>query len=252
MKKVLFVLALFCALVCLAAEAVRSIELAVVREPRDPLYKKSPEWRERCVRENAAKTGLPYEFIDCDALTRPEELRKYKRIAIFSYPGAFSKEMFDGLQKYVEEGGLYIGDTNFWGIDTNGDFVVDYSILERVLKRRPADHPYKEMIPPTGVWTSGFGDAESVTALIECPLSQGFETLKETPIEPFQFRNASNADATVVLKCTMRRKGELQDKNVLVSIKNVGKGCYVFTPMVDPYLKNAMSKETLDWLTDQE
>jgi hypothetical protein len=46
-----------------------------------------------------------------------------------------------------------------------------------------------------------------------------------------------------------RRKGSMP----LASVYNVGKGTFVFIPFqIETLVKNALSAETLDWLTDQE
>lgn len=229
-----------------AAAAPHSVEVAIVQEPR------APEYREKTFQRNVKQVKLPCEFIDADLLARPAELAKYKRVVIFGTPMAFSEAALDGIQKYVEEGGLFISDTIFFGIDTNGDFKMDFSLIDPMGKR-PADHPRRKEFPPTGVRASGNALVKSVTAVVECPLSQGFSLKEEKPVE-FNFRYVKEAGATVILRCAAAYKGqESVEKGLpLVAIRNAGKGAYLFTPMIEPFLDNAMSAETLDWLTAGE
>ena len=106
---------LFCLLLCGFVFA-REVELAIVKETRDPEFSEAKFLA--CIRY------LPKEayFINADELAHPEKLAKIKRIVIPAFPRIFTVEMLDGMERYVAEGGLIITDSIMNGIDTNGDF----------------------------------------------------------------------------------------------------------------------------------
>lgn len=224
----------------------RDVELVIVKETRDPEFseKKFRNW----TRFFPKTAGL----IDASRLARPKDLANIKRIVIPAAPRIFSPEMIDGMIQYVADGGLIITESIMNGIDANGDFREDFSLFLAPAKRKKG-HPRPNGWPPSGVIAHSTMKIESVTAVIECPLSKGFTVNKLTPVS-FSFRNVIRADGNVIFTASAvakngRRKGSMP----LVSVYNVGKGTFVFIPFqIEMLVKNALSTETLDWLTDQE
>lgn len=242
MKTTLFLLT---ALLCGALSA-REVEVAVVRETRDP------EFREARFRTWTRFFPKDARIIDADALTRPGELAQYRRLVIPAAPRNFSPAMLDGLARYVEEGGLVITESIMSGIDTDGDFKEDFS-LTAPLKKRKAGHPRPKAVPPTGVTASGDAAVESVTAKMECPLSAGFPAEQAVPVS-FHFRNVRRADGIVVFTAAVTLKNDRKNAAMpLVTVRNSGKGAYLFLPFqMEKLVQNALSAQTLDWLTAQE
>ena len=224
----------------------RDVELAIVREPRDPEFseKKFRNWT-RFFPENA-------KLIDADRLARPKELENIKRVVIPAAPRVFSPEMIDGIIQYVTDGGLIITESIMSGIDTDGDFKEDFSLLQAPAKRKKG-HPRPKQWPPSGVHAHAAMKIESVTAMVECPLSHGFVVSKPVPVS-FGFRNIIRADGNVIFTASaIAKNGRKKNSMPVAVVHNIGKGTFVFIPFrIETLVKNALSAETLDWLTDQE
>ena len=224
----------------------RDIELVIVKETRDPEFseKKFRSW----IRFFPGNTGT----IDAGRLARPKELANIKRIVIPAAPRIFSPEMIDGMIQYVSEGGLIITESIMNGIDANGDFREDYSLFQ-VPAKRPKGHPRPNLWPPSGVFAHSSMKIESVTSVIGCPLSKGFIVNKPMSVS-FSFRNVIRTDGNVIFTASaVAKNGRKKNRMPLAVVHNIGKGTFVFIPFqIEMLVKNALSAETLDWLTDQE
>ena len=194
----------------------------------------------------------PAGSINASRLARPKELFHIKRIVIPAAPRIFSPEMIDGMIQYAADGGLIITESIMNGIDANGDFREDFSLFQAPAKRKKS-HPRPNGWPPSGVIAHSSMKIESVTAVIECPLSKGFTVNKPMSVS-FSFRNVIRADGNVIFTASaVTRNGRRKGSMPLASVYNVGKGTFVFIPFqIETLVKNALSAETLDWLTDQE
>ena len=224
----------------------RDVELVIVKETRDP------EFSEKKFRSWTRFFPKDARSIDASRLARPKELFHIKRIVIPAAPRIFSPEMIDGMIQYVADGGLIITESIMNGIDANGDFREDFSLFQAPAKRKKG-HPRPNGWPPSGVIAHSSMKIESVTAVIECPLSKGFTVSKPMPVS-FSFRNVIRADGNVIFTASaVARNGRRKGSMPLASVYNVGKGTFVFIPFqIETLVKNALSAETLDWLTDQE
>lgn len=223
----------------------RDVELAIVREPKDP------EFSEAKFRRWIRFFPKNVLFIDADSLSRPETLANIKRIVIPAAPRIFSAKMLDGMIKYAADGGLIITESIMNGIDHNGDFKEDFSLLRPYGKRKKG-HPRPGDWPPTGVCAHASCKINAIEAVIECPLSTGFPVGKPVNIR-FSFRNVIRADGNVIFTASAVSGGGKKKVIPLVVLRNAGKGTFVFLPFqIERLVKNALSPKTLDWLTDQE
>ena len=241
MRIATFFLFFFCAILF-----SRNVELAIVRDLKDP------ECTEAKFRIWTRYFPKDARIIDAASLAHPEALADIKRIAIPAAPRILSLEMLGGLKRYVASGGLVITESIMNGIDTNGDFKEDFSLILPPAKRK-AGHPCPGEWPPTGVCAHASIQIESVTPLFECPLSVGFNVNQANPL-PFMFRNVIRADGNVIFTANAVGKGGgRKNRMPLVVVRNFGNGCFLFLPFhCERLVKNALSPQTLDWLTNQE
>ena len=241
MKKIVVLLALA---VCSVLSA-REFEYALVKA------EKSPEFRANNYKRTLAKFPANTPVIDVDLLAKPEELKKYKRIFIYDVPRIFTVEQLSGMEKYVSEGGLLVTCSIISDIDTNGDGKGDFSLIARV-KKRKAGHPRPNDFPPTGVMAHSAADIKSITAKMECPLSVGFKVNEAMP-RNMHFRAVTLKNGIVVMSAEAVLKNKKVEKQMpLIAICNRDKGSFVFMPFEKDFIKNALSAQTIDWLTDQD
>ena len=223
----------------------REFEYALVKAPTNP------EFKERAFKRTLAKFPADIKVLDVSTLANADELKKYKRIFIYDVPRVFTLPQLEGIEKFVSEGGLLITCSIISDIDVNGDGKGDFSLIEK-LKKRKAGHPRSKDFPPTGVLASSSAQIKSVTAKLDCPLTDGFKVGEARPAN-FNFRMVKQQDGTVVMSADAIYKNKKMDQAMpLITIRNSGKGTFVFMPFEADFLKNALSAKTLNWLTDQE
>ena len=210
----------------------------------------SPEFRERAFERTLAKFPENAPVIDASLLAKPEELKKYKRIFIYDVPRIFTLEQLDGMGKYVSEGGLLVTCSIMSDIDTNGDGKGDFSLITRI-KKRKAGHPRPKDFPPTGVMAHSAVEIKRITAKMDCPLTENFKSNEAIP-RSMNFRTVTLKNGIVIMTAEAILKNKKIDKQMpLVTICNRDKGSFVFMPFEKDFIKNALSVQTLDWLTDQ-
>lgn len=231
-------------LVACAVLSAREFEYALVKAANSPEFRKGSY--ERTIAKFPAKTPV----IDANLLAKPEELKKYKRIFIYDVPRIFTIEQLEGMEKYVSEGGLLVTCSIMSDIDTNGDGKGDFSLITKV-KKRKAGHPRPQDFPPTGVTAQSSTEINSITAKIECPLTENFK-LNEAIPRSMNFRSVTLKKGIVLMTANAILKNKKVNKQMpIMIICNRDKGSFVFMPFEKDFIKNALREQTLDWLTDQ-
>ena len=241
MKKLTVLLALAVSTILSAGE----IEYALVKA------EKSPEFRPGVFKRTLAKFPADTPVIDASMLANAEELKKYKRIFIYDVPRIFTLEQLEGMEKYVSNGGLLVTCSIMSDIDTDGDGKGDFSLLDPIRKRKPG-HPRPKDFPPTGVVAHSTAQVKSVTAVMDCPLTVNFKVNAATSRE-LPFRSVTLKNGIVVMSAEAVLKNKKVEKQMpLITICNRNKGSFIFMPFEKDFIKNALSAQTLDWLTNQE
>ena len=84
-------------------------------------------------------------------------------------------------------------------------------------------------------------------------MSSGFTVGEPMPVS-FHFRNVVRADGTVIFSAVATGQGGRRKNSMpLAVMRHSGKGAFLFLPLrMEKLVKNALSVQTLDWLTDQE
>ena len=238
----------FFTLIVLGAAALlsaREVEFALVKAPQDP------EFRSGVFQRVLAKFPPNTPVIDSKILAQPDELKKYKRIFIYDVPRIFTIEQLEGIEKYVSEGGLLVTCSIMSDIDIDHDGKGDFSLLTQFKKRKPG-HPRPKDYPPTGILAHSSAQIQSVTAKLDCPLTENFAVNTPQAMN-FSFRSVKLKSGIVIMTAqAVLKNKEVLKQMPLISVCNRNKGSFIFMPFEKNFITNSLSSQTLDWLTDQE
>ena len=200
-----------------------------------------------------AERNLAPEWVlmDLFLLRNTAERNRYKRIVLSSAACWFTPEMYEGMLDYVRSGGLLIVNTPLGAVDRNSN--------------RRLDKLDKWMVKPgnkiVGAYGVSNGSMTKTKTLTDCPLTRDLPRGDWAPLKArLTGRTAQSFTATpVVLSDFIRRKKRKRDQPMLL-YKRAGKGACVYIvprlcaeslkePHVRTILTNALSPETLKWLT---
>jgi len=191
------------------------------------------------------KTGLKPEWVTPDIFrgAHKGQRDRYKRILIAWGSHWFSREMYDGMEDYVKNGGLLITNVVLAGVDDDG-------------KRSWINRPGSPLI---GVFGHSGVHVAKIKVESECPLTNGLPAGKWTPLDvKVTSRMARGYGATVLATSDATYKGKPHRDQPFLTYKHHGKGACVFINAVASneneshlraILTNALSAETLGWLT---
>jgi len=209
--------------------------------------------------------GFSPEWVSVDIFLpeNKKERDKYKRIVLSVAAYCFTPEMYEGITDYVKSGGLLITNSCLIFIDTNRNYKWEGS---KVDKSREA--PGFETV---GVYGHASVYMTKIKVKVECPLTRGLPVGKWVNLERrLQGRVTKNYSATVlVIAERWSDKWEIPDykgwkppkgNQPFLTFKHLGKGACIYivprldfrslkTKCISTILKNALSKETLEWLT---
>lgn len=179
-----------------------------------------------------------------------EKRDTYKRILIPAIAFWFSPEMYNGMTEYVKNGGLLITNSIMNGIDEDADY-----------NRKGAKSFGKPGNPLVGVFGISTVQMNKIMIKENSPLSEGLSSGDwielETKTSGSQTQNRS---ATVLIISDSLYKNKPSRQQPFLTYKHLGKGaCIYIVPAISvknrfvfSILKNALSKNTLEWLTAGE
>ena len=199
-----------------------------------------------------AEQGLERAWVSMDIfLLRNKAARdQYRRIVLSSAACWFTAEMYEGMFDYVRSGGLLITNSPLGGVDRNRNRKMDR--LDAWMRR-----PGNKIV---GVYGVANGYVTRMKAALDCPLTRGLPRDGWTQLRgKVEGKHTRNYTATVVAVSDFSRKG-YPGEQPCVLLKRVGAGaCIYLVPRIqgeslkDPALRallnNALSRETLEWLT---
>jgi len=199
--------------------------------------------------DTISNLGFKPEWIEMDIFL-PEnktERDRYKRIVISTSAIWFTPEMYEGMDDYVKSGGLLITNSSLIGIDINRNYKLDEG----------DKYEANEIV---GVYGHASAQMSKIFVEIECPLTKGIPVGEWISLEAkVAGRVTINKSATVLITSDRIYKEETSGNQPFLTYKHSGKGAciYIVPVLLDleknkyllTILKNALSKETLEWLT---
>ena len=199
-----------------------------------------------------AEQGLERAWVSMDIfLLRNKAARdQYRRIVLSSAACWFMPEMYEGMFDYVRSGGLLITNSPLGGVDRNRNRRIDR--LDAWMKR-----PGNKIV---GVHGASNGSVTKVKVTLDCPLTRGLPRGGWTQLSrKMAGKHTRNYTASVAAVSDFIRKG-YPGEQPCVLFKRAGAGaCVYLVPRIqreslkDPHLmtilKNALGRETLEWLT---
>ncbi len=249
MKYILFFLCLG-----IGALSAREFDVGILLDTRDPAYAEKKSYQKLADEYKNKLTAMKLKIKEVNAdiflPANQAEAAKYKRIFIPFWHMVFPLQAYDGMNEYVRGGGLILTDSILSGIDTDGDFKMDYTTSLKKKQKKP-DHPRQGFHAPTGVVAHSTVEVKNITSLAQCPVTLGLTSGETTPMN-FKMRQVTNHRATVVVTGDGVRKDQEFKAMPVVTFLHEGKGAFLYIPVnVELFFKNAFSEETLDWLCDQ-
>ena len=198
------------------------------------------------------KAGFKPEWVTMDVFRAANKGQRdrYRRILIAWGSHWFSREMYDGMEDYVKNGGLLITNVVLAGVDDDDNNKSDNTSWIN----RPGN-------PLIGIFGHSGVHIAKIKVESECPLTKGLLVGEWTPLDvKVTGRMAFGYGATVLATSDATYKDRPHRDQPFLTYKHHGKGACVYINAVatneneshiQAILSNALSAGTLAWLTSQ-
>jgi hypothetical protein len=235
-----------------APAKARECEIAVIDgAPKNPPPGKRPNVGSRDAALKALRSwDMKPELVGLDIFLAKNKAKRdrCRRLLIPSGCDLFSQEMFEGMNDYVQSGGLLITNSSAVILDRNGNQQMDEG-------DGVSDYAKNHFLGVLGHGSCIMARAKVAQA---CPLTEGLPEGEWMAMDPpTGGRRTRNVSAEVVMRCVGQAKEHAEFEQPFLTYKHQGNGACVYLvgqmgSSVDPrlvqLLRNACSAKTLQWL----